>query len=79
MLHQKSSDERLRKIREIFFRIKLIKLSAWERIFIKKIADCRRKELHYLNIDAFYWTLMSKLREFFSYFLHDFEVLCVQS
>lgn len=51
----------MKKIREILFRIKLIKLNAWEKIFIEKIADCRKEELHYLNIDAFYWTLMSKL------------------
>jgi hypothetical protein len=57
---QKWSDERLQKIREVFLRIKLIKLNAWEEIFIQKISDCRKKELRYLNIDAFYWTLMSK-------------------
>lgn len=57
---KKRSDERLKKIREIFLRIKLIKLNAWEEIFIEKIAECRSKELRYLNIDAFYWTLMSK-------------------
>jgi len=61
---QKSTDERLKKIREVFFRIKLIKLNAWENIFIEKIAECRRTELRFLNIDAFYWTLMSKLETF---------------
>jgi hypothetical protein len=61
-LPQKCSDDRLAKIREVFLRIKLIKLNAWEEIFIHKIADCRRKELHYLNIDAFYWTMMSEYK-----------------
>ncbi|XP_070506650.1 ATP-binding cassette sub-family C member Sur isoform X2 [Chironomus tepperi] len=57
----KRSDERLQKIREIFLRIKLIKLNAWEEIFIEKIAECRDNELKYLKIDAFYWTLMTFL------------------
>lgn len=70
---QKSSDQRLRKIREIFLRIRLIKLNAWERIFVGKIAECRKDELHYLNIDAFYWTLMSEFVNNFA--LHE-ERLC---
>lgn len=40
--------------------IKLIKLNAWDNVFIKKITEAREKELKYLNKDSFYWTLMSK-------------------
>ncbi|CAO1396998.1 unnamed protein product [Diamesa serratosioi] len=57
----KCADERLKKIREVFFRIKLIKLNAWEQIYVDKIGNCREKELHYLNIDAVYMSLMTFL------------------
>lgn len=35
-------------------------MNAWEQIFVDKIGSCREKELHYLNIDAVYMSLMSK-------------------
>ncbi|XP_075149498.1 sulfonylurea receptor [Haematobia irritans] len=41
--------------------IKLIKLNAWDNVFIKKITEARQKELHYLNKDSLYWTLMTIL------------------
>lgn len=40
--------------------IKLIKLNAWDNVFIKKITEARKQELKYLNKDSFYWTIMSK-------------------
>ncbi|XP_055381997.1 ATP-binding cassette sub-family C member Sur isoform X2 [Condylostylus longicornis] len=55
------TDERLRKINDIFLGIKLIKLNAWEKVYRDKIGAARRKELKYLNKDSFYWTVMTFL------------------
>ncbi|XP_037957308.1 ATP-binding cassette sub-family C member Sur isoform X2 [Teleopsis dalmanni] len=57
----KFTDERLRKIHDTFIGIKLIKLNAWDDVFLKKITTARKKELKYLNKDSVYWTLMTIL------------------
>ncbi|TMW53931.1 hypothetical protein DOY81_000988 [Sarcophaga bullata] len=57
----KFTDNRLRKLHDCFLGIKLIKLNAWDNVFIKKITEARQKELKYLNKDSFYWTLMTIL------------------
>lgn len=58
---QKYTDERLKKIHDTLIGIKIIKLNAWDDVFLKKIQAARKKELKYLYKDAFFWTLMSKL------------------
>lgn len=40
--------------------IKIIKLNAWEKVFTEKIQRSREKELHCLDKDSIYWTLMSE-------------------
>lgn len=40
--------------------IKIIKLNAWETVFMEKIAKSRENELKCLDKDSIYWTLMSK-------------------
>lgn len=52
----------MKKIHDTLIGIKIIKLNAWDDVFLKKIQAARKKELKYLNKDAFYWTLMSELR-----------------
>lgn len=59
---QKYTDERLKKIHDTLIGIKIIKLNAWDDVFLKKIQAARKKELKYLYKDAFFWTLMSKLK-----------------
>lgn len=58
---QKYTDERLKKIHDTLIGIKIIKLNAWDDVFLKKIQAARKKELKYLYKDAFFWTLMSEL------------------
>jgi len=55
---QKYTDERLKKIHDTLVGIKVIKLNAWDEVFLKKIQLARNKELKYLNKDATFWTLM---------------------
>ncbi|XP_033172790.1 ATP-binding cassette sub-family C member Sur [Drosophila mauritiana] len=55
------TDERLKKIHDTLVGIKVIKLNAWDEVFLKKIQEARRKELKYLNKDATFWTLMAVL------------------
>ncbi|XP_065358147.1 ATP-binding cassette sub-family C member Sur [Calliphora vicina] len=57
----KFTDNRLRKLHDCFVAIKLIKLNAWDNVFIKKITEARKQELKYLNKDSFYWTIMTIL------------------
>ncbi|KAM7354688.1 sulfonylurea receptor [Cochliomyia hominivorax] len=57
----KFTDNRLRKLHDCFVGIKLIKLNAWDNVFIRKITEARKQELKYLNKDSFYWTLMTIL------------------
>ncbi|XP_046812032.1 ATP-binding cassette sub-family C member Sur-like, partial [Lucilia cuprina] len=57
----KFTDNRLRKLHDCFVGIKLIKLNAWDNVFIKKINEARKQELKYLNKDSFYWTIMTIL------------------
>uniref|UniRef100_A0A1I8P9M9 ATP-binding cassette sub-family C member Sur n=1 Tax=Stomoxys calcitrans TaxID=35570 RepID=A0A1I8P9M9_STOCA len=57
----KFTDNRLKKLHDCFMGIKLIKLNAWDNVFIKKITEARQKELKYLNKDSLYWTLMTIL------------------
>ncbi|XP_043649909.1 ATP-binding cassette sub-family C member Sur isoform X2 [Drosophila teissieri] len=55
------TDERLKKIHDTLVGIKVIKLNAWDEVFLKKIQEARSKELKYLNKDATFWTLMAVL------------------
>ncbi|XP_017075895.2 ATP-binding cassette sub-family C member Sur [Drosophila eugracilis] len=55
------TDERLKKIHDTLVGIKIIKLNAWDEVFLKKIQAARKKELKYLNKDATFWTLMALL------------------
>ncbi|XP_046866471.1 ATP-binding cassette sub-family C member Sur [Drosophila willistoni] len=57
----KYTDERLKKIHDTLIGIKIIKLNAWDEVFMRKIQTARKKELKYLNKDAVYWTLMTIL------------------
>ncbi|XP_019895246.1 ATP-binding cassette sub-family C member Sur isoform X2 [Musca domestica] len=57
----KFTDIRLKKLHDCFMGIKLIKLNAWDNVFIRKITEARDNELKYLNKDSFYWTLMTIL------------------
>ncbi|KAH8334240.1 hypothetical protein KR059_007880 [Drosophila kikkawai] len=57
----KYTDERLKKIHDTLVGIKVIKLNAWDEVFLKKIQVARKNELKYLNRDATYWTLMAVL------------------
>uniref|UniRef100_A0A1A9WKE0 Uncharacterized protein n=1 Tax=Glossina brevipalpis TaxID=37001 RepID=A0A1A9WKE0_9MUSC len=57
----KYTDQRLKKLYDTFLGIKLIKLNAWDQIFIKRITEARNKELIYLNRDSLYWTLLTIL------------------
>ncbi|EDV32266.2 uncharacterized protein Dana_GF14135 [Drosophila ananassae] len=57
----KYTDERLKKIHDTLVGIKVIKLNAWDEVFLKKIQVARSKELKYLNKDATFWTLMAVL------------------
>ncbi|XP_016965404.2 ATP-binding cassette sub-family C member Sur isoform X2 [Drosophila biarmipes] len=57
----KYTDERLKKIHDTLVGIKVIKLNAWDEVFLKKIQVARNKELKYLNKDATFWTLMTVL------------------
>ncbi|XP_017042869.2 ATP-binding cassette sub-family C member Sur [Drosophila ficusphila] len=57
----KYTDERLKKIHDTLVGIKVIKLNAWDEVFLKKIQEARKKELKYLNKDAVFWTLMAAL------------------
>ncbi|XP_061401063.1 ATP-binding cassette sub-family C member Sur-like, partial [Musca vetustissima] len=57
----KFTDIRLKKLHDCFMGIKLIKLNAWDNVFITKITEARNNELKYLNKDSFYWTLMTIL------------------
>ncbi|KAH8351886.1 hypothetical protein KR084_000433 [Drosophila pseudotakahashii] len=57
----KYTDERLKKIHDTLVGIKVIKLNAWDEVFLKKIQEARNKELKYLNKDATFWTLMAVL------------------
>ncbi|XP_073824005.1 sulfonylurea receptor [Musca autumnalis] len=57
----KFTDIRLKRLHDCFMGIKLIKLNAWDNVFIKKITEARDNELKYLNKDSFYWTLMTIL------------------
>ncbi|XP_037710283.1 ATP-binding cassette sub-family C member Sur [Drosophila subpulchrella] len=57
----KYTDERLKKIHDTLVGIKVIKLNAWDEVFLKKIQLARNKELKYLNKDATFWTLMAVL------------------
>ncbi|XP_030561712.1 ATP-binding cassette sub-family C member Sur isoform X1 [Drosophila novamexicana] len=57
----KYTDERLKKIHDTLIGIKIIKLNAWDEVFLRKIQAARKKELKYLNKDALYWTLMAIL------------------
>ncbi|EDV58465.2 ATP-binding cassette sub-family C member Sur [Drosophila erecta] len=55
------TDARLKKIHDTLVGIKVIKLNAWDEVFLKKIQEARRNELKYLNKDATFWTLMAVL------------------
>ncbi|XP_017872708.1 PREDICTED: ATP-binding cassette sub-family C member Sur-like, partial [Drosophila arizonae] len=57
----KFTDERLKKIHDTLIGIKIIKLNAWDEVFLRKIQAAREKELKYLKKDAMYWTLMTIL------------------
>lgn len=57
---QKYTDERLKKIHDTLVGIKVIKLNAWDEVFLKKIQVARKNELKYLNKDATFWTLMGE-------------------
>ncbi|KAH8410623.1 hypothetical protein KR009_007046 [Drosophila setifemur] len=57
----KYTDERLKKIYDTVVGIKVIKLNAWDEVFLKKIQLARMNELKYLNKDATFWTLMAVL------------------
>ncbi|KAH8374388.1 hypothetical protein KR200_009826 [Drosophila serrata] len=57
----KYTDERLKKIHDTLVGIKVIKLNAWDEVFLKKIQEARKNELKYLNKDATFWTLMAVL------------------
>ncbi|KAH8255681.1 hypothetical protein KR038_008446 [Drosophila bunnanda] len=57
----KYTDERLKKIHDTLVGIKVIKLNAWDEVFLKKIQVARQNELKYLNKDATFWTLMTVL------------------
>ncbi|KAH8249165.1 hypothetical protein KR032_006949 [Drosophila birchii] len=57
----KYTDERLKKIHDTLVGIKVIKLNAWDEVFLKKIQVARKNELKYLNKDATFWTLMAVL------------------
>uniref|UniRef100_A0A1A9ZP07 ATP-binding cassette sub-family C member Sur n=1 Tax=Glossina pallidipes TaxID=7398 RepID=A0A1A9ZP07_GLOPL len=57
----KCTDYRLKRLYDTFLGIKLIKLNAWDKIFIKTITEARNKELIYLNRDSLYWTLLTIL------------------
>lgn len=48
----------MKRIHDTLVGIKVIKLNAWDEVFLKKIQEARRKELKYLNKDATFWTLM---------------------
>ncbi|XP_051858147.1 ATP-binding cassette sub-family C member Sur isoform X1 [Drosophila albomicans] len=55
------TDERLKRIHDTLIGIKIIKLNAWDEVFLRKIQAARKKELKYLNKDAMYWTFMTIL------------------
>ncbi|XP_044315367.1 ATP-binding cassette sub-family C member Sur isoform X2 [Drosophila rhopaloa] len=57
----KYTDERLKKLHDTLVGIKVIKLNAWDEVFLKKIQLARKKELKYLNKDATFFTLMAVL------------------
>ncbi|KAH8273788.1 hypothetical protein KR044_000666 [Drosophila immigrans] len=57
----KYTDERLKRIHDTLIGIKIIKLNAWDEVFLRKIQAARKKELKYLNKDAMYWTFMTIL------------------
>jgi len=59
---QKHTDERLKRIHDTLIGIKIIKLNAWDDVFLRKIQTARKKELIYLNKDSMYWTFMSGYR-----------------
>ncbi|KAH8377825.1 hypothetical protein KR093_007269 [Drosophila rubida] len=57
----KYTDERLKRIHDTLIGIKIIKLNAWDEVFLRKIQAARKQELKYLNKDAMYWTFMTIL------------------
>lgn len=54
------SDERLRQTHELVTGIKLVKLHAWEDVFIRRVTSTRERELHLLYRDSIYRALMSE-------------------
>ncbi|XP_063611389.1 ATP-binding cassette sub-family C member 9-like [Penaeus indicus] len=57
------SDERLRQTHELVTGIKLVKLHAWEDVFIKRVTSTRERELHLLYRDSIYRALMTFLTQ----------------
>ncbi|CAL4064790.1 unnamed protein product, partial [Meganyctiphanes norvegica] len=57
------SDERLRQTHELVTGVKLVKLHAWENVFIKRISQVREKELKLLYKDSIYRALMTFLTQ----------------
>nr|XP_027220471.1 ATP-binding cassette sub-family C member Sur-like [Penaeus vannamei] len=57
------SDERLRQTHELVTGIKLVKLHAWEDVFIRRVTSTRERELHLLYRDSIYRALMTFLTQ----------------
>ncbi|KAL5292357.1 Sur family protein [Megaselia abdita] len=55
------TDERIRKTNDVFMGIKLIKLNAWEKVFLEKIKLLRSNEVSLLNKDSVYWSIITIL------------------
>ncbi|XP_066953710.1 ATP-binding cassette sub-family C member 9-like [Macrobrachium rosenbergii] len=57
------SDERLRQTHELVTGVKLVKLHAWENVFVKRITKVREKELGLLYCDSILRALMTFLTQ----------------
>ncbi|XP_042877609.1 ATP-binding cassette sub-family C member 9-like isoform X1 [Penaeus japonicus] len=57
------SDDRLRQTHELVTGIKLVKLHAWEDVFIRRVTSIRERELHLLYKDSIYRALMTFLTQ----------------
>ena len=57
--NMKHKDERIKITNELLDGIKIIKLSAWEPSFAKKVIDIRKKELHTIRLMAYLQALLT--------------------
>nr|XP_045592637.1 ATP-binding cassette sub-family C member Sur-like [Procambarus clarkii] len=57
------SDERLRQTHELVTGVKLVKVHAWENVFVKRITRVREKELDLLHRDSILRALMTFLTQ----------------